>query len=146
MHNRTVNYGGGIGRNLPNDFMNEILNRLFKDLLASAKGRYTDTTIDRCSQIIGPFGEALDSVFDANVVENEIYRHRKRTVNRDENVARLVEFLEKEKLFDIHAGRSHHAFKYFDFTETPKQAGKFACKMMQLSKKLDRRRQVVINA
>lgn len=44
IHNRTVNYGGGVGRNLPLDFMNEILNRLFKDLLDVSKGRYTDTT------------------------------------------------------------------------------------------------------
>ena len=28
--NRTVNYSGGMGRNLPADLMNEILNRLFK--------------------------------------------------------------------------------------------------------------------
>lgn len=73
IYNRTVNYAGGIGRNLPHDFMNKILNKLFKDLLESAKGRYTDTTVERCSQMIGPFFEALDSVFDSNVVEQEIY-------------------------------------------------------------------------
>lgn len=84
--------------------MNEILNRLFKDLLASAKGRHTDTTVDRCSQIIGQLGEALDSVFDSNVVENEIYRHRKRPITRDDKVARFVERLEKEELFDIQRG------------------------------------------
>lgn len=97
INNRTVNYGGGIGRNLPLDFMNEILNRLFKDLLESAKGRYTDTTIQRCSQIVGPLGEALDVVFDSNVVENEIYRHRRRAQNRDGNVIRLIEFLHGEE-------------------------------------------------
>jgi hypothetical protein len=146
IYNRTVNYGGGIGRNLPNDFMNEILNRLFKDLLSSAKGRYTDITIDRCSQIIGPFGEALDSVFDVNIVENEIYRHRRRTVNRDSNVQNLVEFLQTEKLFEVRSGRFHQGFKDFQYSENPKQAGKFAGKMKQLCKRLDRRRHVVIDA
>lgn len=53
-HNRTVNYSGGIGRNLPLDFINEFLNRLFTDLLESVKGRSTDIPIQRCSQIIGP--------------------------------------------------------------------------------------------
>lgn len=72
-YNRTVNYGGGIGRNLSMDFMNEILNRSFKDQLAAAKGRYTDTTIKRCSQIISPLGEALEKVFDTKIIENEIY-------------------------------------------------------------------------
>ena len=42
IRNRTVNFGGGIGRNLPLDFKNEILNRFFKDVLESAKSRYTD--------------------------------------------------------------------------------------------------------
>ena len=80
-----------MGRNLPLDFMNEILNRLFKDLIESSKGRYIDTTIHRCSQIIGPLGDALDNVFDTNVVENELYRHRRRAQNRDSNVSRLIE-------------------------------------------------------
>ena len=44
------------------DFMDEIINRLYKDLLDSAKGSYTDSTLQRCSQIVGPLGEALDSV------------------------------------------------------------------------------------
>ena len=115
VHNRTVNYGGGMGRNLPLDFMNELLNRLFKDLLESAKGRYTDTTIQRCSQIIGPLGDALDNVFDTRIVENELYRHRRRAQNRDSNVSRLVGILGKENLFSIIHGRRHSAFPDFDF-------------------------------
>lgn len=78
IHNRTVNYSGGMGRSLPLDFTNEILNRLFKDLLGSAKGRYTDTTIQRCSQMIGPLGDSLHKVFDTNIVDNELYRNRRR--------------------------------------------------------------------
>ena len=145
IHNRTVNYGGGIGRNLPLDFMNEILNRLFKDLLEAAKGRYTDTTIDRCSQLIGPLGEALDVVFDANVIEKEIYRHRRRAGNRDANVSRLIEFLDPEQLFADYPGRHHSAFPEFSYDETPRQSGKFVAKIKQLSTKLDKRRLVVIN-
>lgn len=60
--NRTVNYGGGIGRNLPMDLMNEILNRLFKDLLCSAQGKYTDRTIELCEQLVGSLGESLDQM------------------------------------------------------------------------------------
>ena len=146
VHNRTVNYGGGMGRNLPLDFMNEILNRLFKDLLESAKGRYTDTTIQRCSQIIGPLGDALDKVFDTKIVENELYRHRRRAQNRDNNVLRLMEILSEDKLFSTIPGRRHSAFPDFDLNETPKQAGKFSAKMKQLSKRLDRRKAIIIDA
>ena len=70
IYNRTVNYGSGLGRNLPMDFMNEIINLMYKDLLDCVKGSYTDCTLQRCSQIVGPLGEALDSVFDSQVIEN----------------------------------------------------------------------------
>jgi hypothetical protein len=43
-------------------------------------------TIQRCRQIIEPLGEALDSIFDVNIVQQEVYRHRYRAINRDENV------------------------------------------------------------
>lgn len=145
IHNRTVNYGGGIGRNLPMDFMNEILNRLFKDLLDSAKGRYTNTTIQRCSQIVGPLGEALDGVFDSKVVENELYRHRRRHEDRDKNVEELISLLSKENLFDFIPGRTHKTFPDFQFTENPRNAGQFIAKMTQLNKKLDKIRRVVLN-
>ena len=146
IHNRTVNYGGGIGRNLPMDFMNEILNRLFKDLLDSAKGRYTNTTIQRCSQIIGPLGEALDVVFDSKIVENELYRHRRRSENRDKNVAQLIGLIQNENLFSFVPGRHHRAFPDFVYSENPVQAGQFKAKMLQLSKKLDKRRRIILDA
>ena len=119
IHNRTVNYGGGVGRNLPLDFMNEVLNRLFKDLLGAAKGRYTDTTIQRCSQIVGPLGEALDVAFDTKIVENEIYRHRRREQNRDKNVEGLISFLKNDDLFAHIVGRKHRAFPDFNYDESP---------------------------
>ncbi|XP_060559101.1 uncharacterized protein LOC132719356 [Ruditapes philippinarum] len=145
IHNRTVNYSGGIGRNLPMDFMNEILNRLFKDLLESAKGRYTDLTIQRCSQIIGPLGEALDSIFDVNIVQQEVYRHRYRAVNRDENVLRLIQFLADENIFKIVPGRKHNAFPDYDININPGKPEAFAAKVIQLSKRLDKLKSVVLD-
>ena len=143
--NRTVNYGGGIGRNLPMDLMNEILNRLFKDMLDAAKGRYTETTLQRCSQIVGPLGESLDVVFDSKVIENELYRHRRRAQNRDKNIVQLVSFLQPNDLFSIVCGRHHKAFPQFRYSENPKTPGKFSLKMKQLSKKLDKRRAAILN-
>ena len=144
--NRTVNYGGGIGRNLPMDLMNEILDRLFKDTLDAAKGRYTENTPQRCSQIVGPLGESLDVVFDAKVIENEIYRHRRRAQNRNQNVAKLISLLQPSDLFSVICGRSLKGFPYFTHSETPKIPGKFPGKIKQLSKKLDKRRAAVINS
>ena len=143
--NRTVNYGGGIGRNLPMDIMNEILNRLFKDLLTAAKGRYTQSTIQRCGQIVGPLGESLDVVFDSQVIEHALYRHRRRSQNRDKNVHHLVEFLQEDDLFGLHLGRYHRAFPEFNHCETPKLAGQLSSKLKQLSKRIDRKRGIVLN-
>jgi hypothetical protein len=145
IYNRTVNYGGGLGRNLPLDFMNEILNRLYKDLLDSAKGRYTDSTLQRCSQIVGPLGEALDSVFDSQVIENELYRHRRRDVNRDVNVEKLLSYLKDEALFTETPDRAHRAFPNFVHNENPKFPGKYMGKMKQLSKRLDKRRRIILD-
>ena len=115
------------------DFMNEVLNRLFKYLLEAAKRRYTDKTVYRCTQIVGPFGEALDCVFDSNVVENEVYRHRRRAQNRDGNVSRLIEFLQLEDLFVEQVGRYHKGFPGLKlYFVNPKQARKFPAKMKRL--------------
>ncbi|CAC5388947.1 unnamed protein product [Mytilus coruscus] len=146
IYNRTVNYGGGMGRNLPQDFMNEILNRLFKDILDAAKGRYTKTTIQRCGQIVGPLGEALDSVFDSQIIEKELKRHRRRESNRDKNVERMITFLQGDDLFSTINGRHHRAFDPFVHNENPKFPGKFQPKMKQLSKRLDKRRRVIVDA
>ncbi|KAK3102767.1 hypothetical protein FSP39_013804 [Pinctada imbricata] len=143
IRNRTVDYGGGIGRNLPMDFMNEVLNRLFKELLTSAKGRYTDTTIQRCSQIVGPLGEALDDIFGEKMVENEIYHHRRRSHNRDANIAKFLTFLKNDQLFQVIPGRQHRGFPNFTYTENVKKSSKFQAKMKQLSKRLDRRKNII---
>ncbi|KAJ8304619.1 hypothetical protein KUTeg_018202 [Tegillarca granosa] len=95
--NRTVNYSGGVGRNLPLDFMNEVLNRLFKDMLEGAKERYTEETIQRCGQLVGPLGEALDNIFEINIVEQELYRHRRRECKRDGNIEKFILMMKNEK-------------------------------------------------
>ena len=71
------------------ELMNEIL-RLFKDLLTAAKGRYKTSNNQRCRQIVGALGELLDVVFDLQVIEHALYRHRRRSQNRDKNVNHLV--------------------------------------------------------
>ena len=112
-----------MGRNLPLDFMNGILIKLFKDLLEFPKRRYTDTTIRRCSRITGPLGDAPDNVFDTNVEENELYRHRLRAQNRDRYVSRLIELLSKQNIFSIINGHKHTTFPDFLLSETPRQPG-----------------------
>ncbi|OWF48543.1 Chromatin modification-related protein png2 [Mizuhopecten yessoensis] len=143
--NRTVNYSGGVGRNLPMDLMNELLNRLFKDQLESAKGRYTDETIQRCDQIIGPLGESLDEIFDERVIENELYRHRRRAKNRDSNVQKLVNSLLSEDLFKTISGRKFKAYAGFEFSENLHLAGQYQHKLDKLSANLDQRRNVTLN-
>ena len=102
------------------DLMNEILNRPFKDLLGAAKGRYIETTIKRSSHIVCPLGESLDVVFDSNVVENALYRHRRRYHDRDKNVQFLIQYLKDDDLFIIKLGRFHRAFTKTNHSETPK--------------------------
>ena len=90
VHSRT--YGVGMGRQFHLDSKNEILNRLFKNLLESSTERYTDSTTLRCSQITGPLGDALVNVYDIHVVDNELYRHRCLAQNRSGHVSRLKNY------------------------------------------------------
>lgn len=115
------------------------------DLLDSSAGRYTDSTIDRCSQLVGPLGQALDKIYDENLVEKEVYRHRRRHVTRDENVNLFVQLLARDQLFKNTPGRAHKAFPNFVHSETPKKACKYLPKMRYLSKRLDKRRRNVLN-
>ena len=125
--------------------MNEIINRLFKDLLTAAKGRYTPSTIHRCGQIVSPLRELLDVVFDSQVIEHALYRHRRRSQNRDKNVTQLIGFLQEEDVSGLHLGRNHKEFPEFNHNESPKLAGQLSSKLKQLSKRLDKRRSVILN-
>jgi len=48
-------------------------------------------------------------------------------------------------LFSFTAGRYHKAFPDFKFSENPRNPGQFKANMNQLSKKLDKRRRVILN-
>ena len=114
-------------------------------LLGDAGGHISDATIGGCSQLVGPIGEALDAVFDTKIVQNEVYRHRKRSVNREPNVARFLQLLTNEQLFEAREGRHYRAFPNFTYQETVQHPEKFTPKMKALSKKLDRNRRIVIH-
>ena len=78
-------------------------------------------------------------------MENEIYRHQRRAQNRDSNVSRLIQILENKGLLDYRPGRKHEAFPAFQYSINTKVSGHFIAKIKQLSKRLDKRRGVVIN-
>jgi hypothetical protein len=75
------------------------------------------------SQIVGPLGGALDSVFDSQVIENELYRHRRRDVNRDVNVEKLLSYLKDEALFTETPHRAHRAFRTSFITKIQSSLG-----------------------
>lgn len=87
----------------------------------------------------------MNSVFDSQVIENELYRHRRRDVNRDVNVEKLLSYLKDEALFTETPDRAHRAFPNFVHNENPKFPGKYMGKMKQLSKRLDERRRIILD-
>jgi len=61
--------------------------------------------------------EALDTCSDANVIKNELYRHRLREQNRDENIKRHIEILLDKYLKTFMAANTHH-FRISSTTQT----------------------------
>ena len=116
---------------------------LFPEQLKESHGHYTDATLARCGQLVGPLSEAIDTIFGAALAENSLYLHRRRDKHRSDNVCELVSCCLQEKLFKVTPGRQHQSFPLFRHEVDIKNPERFGKKMAQLSDKLDKWRRVV---
>ena len=46
---------------------------LFPEQLKEPHGNYTDATLARCGQLVGPLFETTDTIFEAVLAENLLY-------------------------------------------------------------------------
>ena len=61
------------------------------DQLKEAFGRYTNSTLDQCSQLVGSLAEATDTymVFGAKMADNSLYLQHQCSKHRTTNAADL---------------------------------------------------------
>ncbi|XP_064615651.1 uncharacterized protein LOC135479677 [Liolophura sinensis] len=135
--NRTVNFTGGSGRNIPADLMNDILNRLFNDLPKSRRDCFVSKISDDANPSLDLCEDSIDVVFDPKKIQREVKLHTRRNADIDKNVRMIVKSLRGEDLFKVVPGRQYKAFPMFKYDSSPKPEGKFGFELVRLAKRLD---------
>ena len=106
---RTVNTGGGAGRNIPCDLALEHLNRRLKTVLSNVGANITPTVIVRAAKSIGlvnevchTFEESVDSSFNSG-------RHS--VAEDQEDLDAVLKILQENRIMQYCEGRRHSAFE-----------------------------------
>ena len=120
LHNRTINFYGGLGKNVPIDHAIELLNSEVKPDLKHKFGRLTEKTIDRVGKSVRQC-KLIENMVDIQLgTFDAIGRHEKQLFQED--VELMVKELYKENLFEQKAGRAHISFPNFRRSFTSKRS------------------------
>ncbi|XP_070547020.1 uncharacterized protein [Ptychodera flava] len=111
--NATANLKGGAGKNIPLDLLNEFLNNDFKQNLKHSQGRYTDSQVSRCSQLVGRLSADIEHVYMTQVMDEYISKSKTTRADHRKDVGRFVREYKKDKLFNTIPGRCHSGFDQF---------------------------------
>jgi len=119
--NRTANTRGQPGCNIPLDFLNELLNRDFKDNLDNSGGHYEKDTVEVMSKIVGATAQACDRMYEGIVCGSYTYASKQtHTYPRQTDV--IIGNYISDHLFNSIPGRHHSAFPDYvrphDFNRT----------------------------
>ena len=120
-HNRTVNIHGGEGGNVPCDLALEFMNMRAKDALNGLRGNLTSAAIQRCGRSLQGCNSVIDSY---NQGLNQFFgkpSNSKPSLQKD--ITKLVDHLQKEKLFDNIPGRFHKSFSTIQYDSLSKLNG-----------------------
>ena len=105
---RFVNTRGGDGNNIPSNLFNEHLNKLFKEIIQNMGPNLTEKAAQRAAQSVSTLHE-FTQVFD-----NQCYvpfTSTSHTTKSDEDdVAKVVSVLLKNKCLEVIQGRKHSMF------------------------------------
>ena len=111
LHNRTVNFYGGEGKNIPIDYAIELLNGEVKPDLKHKFGTLTEKTIDRVGKSVGQC-KMIENLVDIQLETfDAIGRHKEQLFEKD--VELMVKELQMNKLFEEHPGRTYKTFPKF---------------------------------
>ena len=108
LHNRTVNFYGGLGKNVPIDYAVELLNGEVKQDLKHKFGKLTDKTIERVGKSLRQCRLVENNVDIQLELFDAIGRHKAQLFEKD--VTLMVEELKKEDLFKFQQGRAYSSF------------------------------------
>ena len=117
---------------------------LVSEKLRKSRGVYTDEQIDRCCQIGGQFGAALESLFSCNVgSERTVHsRHSTRDITHDVHV--FLKNYVSDKLWNEIPKRQHNGFEKIRHEWKIKDSKKLAKRLLHRSERLDMWRKFVV--
>ena len=105
--------------------------------MRDAHGRYTDSTTERASLIVGAFGSALDATYQQNVCDADVDSSHRRKADYSDDVKAFCREYKEDKLFDHIPGRYHSAFPTFKAELPVSEPYKLKDRLIRYSRKLD---------
>ncbi|XP_077862477.1 uncharacterized protein LOC100373840 [Saccoglossus kowalevskii] len=111
--NSTANLKGGAGNNIPLDLVNEYLNNDFKQNLKHCDGRYTNTHVARCSQLVGRLATDLECVYMTKFMDEYVHKSKTTSANYRRDVSKFVKEYRDDGIFQQIPGRYHAGFSNF---------------------------------
>jgi hypothetical protein len=121
------------------EFLNDIFLFFLLGNVKNSSGNITPATVHRAGKIAGPVCENLNSILYNN---SDIQKEASYTKRKDYS-ADVQTFLNEysvENLFKIIPGREHSSFPKFELPNTIAGPEKLKKKLLEYSKKLDRKR------
>ena len=111
LHNRTVNFYGGEGKNVPTDYAIELLNGEVKPDLRHKFRTLTEKTIDRVGRLVRQC-KMIENLVDIQLETfDAIGRYQEQLFEKA--VELMVKELQMDKLFEQHPGRTYKTFPKF---------------------------------
>lgn len=105
---RFVNTKGKPGCNVACDMHMEHMNRACKDVLAHLGANISNTSIVRVGRCIGPITKVTERFDSETNITPTLSSHSAASIQKD--LATILEELNKNKVFEIHEGRSYKSF------------------------------------
>lgn len=107
-YNRGFNLKGGLGKNIPLDLMVEHVNNDIKDLLSHQGANVSFESARKASSSIKGVGEILVNLDDILTIQPE--SGDQSPINKNEDIAAVVNVLLRHKTFRYTPGRAHRAY------------------------------------
>ena len=108
---RFINTHGGLGKNIPCDLFNEHMNKLFKEIIQNMGPNMTENAIKRAARSVTALCHIRDEFDKQSDVPVVTTAHTTRT--DEEDVAKVISVLMKNRSLSITPGRKLSQFKQF---------------------------------
>ena len=105
--------------------------------LKKSRGLYTEDQVQRCVQLGGQFGRAVDNLFSKRVGSENCFLQRTNRQVKCSDVQAFCQRHNDKRLWDCVPGRVHNGFEKVRHEWRVKDPVKFARKLCELSHKLD---------